>query len=261
MQIDWFTWIAQIINFLILVALLRYFLYGRIVKAIDERQKKIASKWERAGEETEKAEEQAESYNQKSQQLEKERAEILSRARKEAEEEKKRFIKQAREEVEEVREKWQEAVEQEKEAFFQELREGLCKQVTAISRRFISDMADEKLEEHIVQNFINNTEKSEDKRNQLEDFIKQSDKEVQVVSSFEINRENKEKLTQMLQDFHKDRVRIKFEQSSDFICGLSLVSNGRKIDWSVDSYLNDLGEEFSHFFDQHSQNTKQEKQE
>jgi len=41
MQIDWFTWIAQIINFLILVALLRYFLYGRIVKVIDERQKKL----------------------------------------------------------------------------------------------------------------------------------------------------------------------------------------------------------------------------
>ena len=33
-MIDWFTVIAQIVNFLILVALLRYFLYGRIMDTL-----------------------------------------------------------------------------------------------------------------------------------------------------------------------------------------------------------------------------------
>jgi F-type H+-transporting ATPase subunit b len=261
MQVDWFTWIAQIINFLILVALLRYFLYGRIVKAIDDRQKKIASKWEQADEEKEKAEEQAESYNQKSQQLEKERDEILSRARKESEEEKKKLIKEAREEVEQTRQKWQQAVEQEKQVFFEELQAGLGKQVTAISRRLLSDMADEKLEEHIVQNFITGTEKSGDKRSRLEDFVKQSDRELKVVSSFEINRESKEKLKKLLRDIHKRQVDIRFEQSADMICGLRLVSSGRKIDWSVDRYLHDLAEEFSRFFDSRSQNKESREQE
>ncbi|MDT8272548.1 MAG: F0F1 ATP synthase subunit B, partial [Desulfomonilia bacterium] len=48
MEIDLFTWGAQIVNFLILVALLRHFLYGRIVHAIDTRQEKIASRWDEA---------------------------------------------------------------------------------------------------------------------------------------------------------------------------------------------------------------------
>ncbi len=43
MKIDWFTLIAQVINFLILVWLLRRFLYKPILKAVDEREKKIAS--------------------------------------------------------------------------------------------------------------------------------------------------------------------------------------------------------------------------
>ena len=43
MKINWFTVIAQIINFFLLVWLLRKFLYKPILDAIDEREKKIVS--------------------------------------------------------------------------------------------------------------------------------------------------------------------------------------------------------------------------
>ena len=36
---DWFTVIAQIINFLILVALLKRFLYGPIIRAMERRER------------------------------------------------------------------------------------------------------------------------------------------------------------------------------------------------------------------------------
>ncbi len=42
MLIDWFTVIAQILNFLILVWLLKHFLYKPILNAIDAREKKVA---------------------------------------------------------------------------------------------------------------------------------------------------------------------------------------------------------------------------
>ena len=41
MHIDWFVFFAQIVNFLLLVFLLKKFLYGRIVKAMDERERKV----------------------------------------------------------------------------------------------------------------------------------------------------------------------------------------------------------------------------
>lgn len=40
MLIDWFTVIAELVNFLILVWLLKRFLYEPVLKAIDEREKK-----------------------------------------------------------------------------------------------------------------------------------------------------------------------------------------------------------------------------
>ena len=42
MLIDWFTVGAQVLNFLILVWLLKHFLYKPILNAIDAREKRIA---------------------------------------------------------------------------------------------------------------------------------------------------------------------------------------------------------------------------
>jgi F-type H+-transporting ATPase subunit b len=43
MLIDWFTVVAQVLNFLILVWLLKRFLYRPILNAIDVREKRIAA--------------------------------------------------------------------------------------------------------------------------------------------------------------------------------------------------------------------------
>lgn len=44
MLLDSFTIIAQIINFLILVYLLKRFLFSRIIKIMDEREKQITDR-------------------------------------------------------------------------------------------------------------------------------------------------------------------------------------------------------------------------
>ena len=49
MLIDWFTVGAQAVNFLILVWLLKRFLYKPVLAAIDAREKKIAATIEDAG--------------------------------------------------------------------------------------------------------------------------------------------------------------------------------------------------------------------
>ena len=43
MKINWFTVAAQVLNFLVLVWLLKRFLYKPILKAIDDREKMIAA--------------------------------------------------------------------------------------------------------------------------------------------------------------------------------------------------------------------------
>ncbi len=48
MQIDWLTVIAQIVNFLILVWLLKRFLYQPVINAMDQREQRIAERLQKA---------------------------------------------------------------------------------------------------------------------------------------------------------------------------------------------------------------------
>ena len=83
MEINWFTVIAQIINFLILVWLLKRFLYKPVLNAIDEREKKIAAQLSDA--ETKKAEAQKERdvFEQKNEAFDKERAARMNKVQEE----------------------------------------------------------------------------------------------------------------------------------------------------------------------------------
>ena len=65
MLIDWFTVIAQVINFLILVWLLKRFLYRPILNAIDAREKRIAAKIADADEKKQKRRSNAKSISTK----------------------------------------------------------------------------------------------------------------------------------------------------------------------------------------------------
>lgn len=60
MQIDYFTFAAQIINFLVLVFLLRHFLYRPVIRSMKEREQKISDQLKDAEEKRIQADQLAE---------------------------------------------------------------------------------------------------------------------------------------------------------------------------------------------------------
>ena len=96
MLIDWFTVIAQILNFLLLVVLLKHFLYGPILAAMDTRQQTIAQQLEEAKAAKREAEHEAEVHREKSLRVDIDRQALLAQAKIEAEEQRKALITQAR---------------------------------------------------------------------------------------------------------------------------------------------------------------------
>src|SRR5450432_2061894 len=103
MLIDWFTVAAQAINFLILVWLLKRFLYKPILDAIDEREKGIAAQLAQA--EAKKAEAQKEQgdFQDKNEAFDQERASLLKHATDEAKAERQRLLDEARNDADELR--------------------------------------------------------------------------------------------------------------------------------------------------------------
>ena len=69
MLIDWFTVAAQALNFLILVWLMKRFLYKPILKAIDTREKLIATELADAAAKKVEAQKEHAEFDQKNQQF------------------------------------------------------------------------------------------------------------------------------------------------------------------------------------------------
>ncbi len=103
MLIDWFTVAAQIINFLILVGLLKHFLYDRIIRAREEREGRIRARLDEAEKKEKESDAEAEKYRRKNIEIEEKRKGILEKARERLKTSEKELTQKARQEVENLR--------------------------------------------------------------------------------------------------------------------------------------------------------------
>lgn len=257
MLINWFTVIAQIINFLILVYLLYRFLYKPITQTMGERQKRLSQRWQDAEEEREKASREAESYRRQRQELEAQQAEIFAETREKAEQERREMLRQARAEVEQKQAEWQQAIAQQQENFLAELRQQMAWEIYTVSRRALQDLANADLERQAIAVFIDRLrhldreEEAKQNGHALLQDLREAKQDVVVRSSFAIPQPQREEIIVTLRE--KQIVNgnnVEFATTPGLIFGIQLQSNHQEIAWNLDHYLQDLEEHFASQFEQ-----------
>jgi F-type H+-transporting ATPase subunit b len=241
--IDWFTVGAQIINFLVLVGLLKYFLYGRITRAMREREDNIAARLSEAEEREQEANQELAKYQKQNEELARKRDQMLSQAREETEEKRKKLLQEARADVERVKAKWHETVEREKETFLANLRQRAGYQVFQVARRALADLANADLEERIIKTFSQRLkEVDEDKRQALRSALRK-DQDVVIVSAFELPEEARNNISDILRRCNGNNLKLRYQVSPEVIAGIELKVPGHKIAWSLNHFLETLEEE------------------
>jgi len=96
MLIDWFTVVAQAVNFLILVWLLKRFLYRPVLAAIDAREQKIATQLAQATQREAQAQTEREEFQRRNETLAREREAILRKASDAVDAERQTLLEAAR---------------------------------------------------------------------------------------------------------------------------------------------------------------------
>jgi F-type H+-transporting ATPase subunit b len=257
-QIDLFTLVAQIVNFLILVGVLWYFLFNRITKVIDKREDSISSRFEEAEQKKDEAEQEKEEYIQKKTELENNRDEIISQARSEAEDKRRELIQEARDEVDESKKEWRQSLEEQKASFLKQLRQRAGKQVYAVTRRVLKDMANEDIEKHIIEMFAKKIRELDgDEKEEITELVRGSEDNITVISAFELNQDMRKEIRDVLISQFADDVDVDFEKSPDLISGVELRTNGRKVSWSLASYLDSLETQLSEAFERETKGARE----
>ncbi len=243
MHIDWFVFLAQIFNFLLLMYLLKRFLYGRIIKAMDDREAKIAARFAEADELKTKAEEEALLYEKRNQSLNEKKETLLNEATLAAEAKRKELMEKVRVEVDAVKARWQDMLIREQDAFFYDLRQRAAKQLYATARKALSDLADADLEERIVEEFLRRVQSlDEEKSTQLRKAISGGGKRVTIQSAFGIPAPRQTQIEEVLKKQITNGFTIRYLQEPDIVSGIEMRVNGHKIAWSLNEYLETLVE-------------------
>lgn len=238
MLIDWFTIIAQIINFIVLLLLLRRFLYRPILNAMQARTQQIAERLESAAQKQQEAEAERERY----QALTKELHQYYSQKQREAEDEvetwRKQALQEARQEVDNAAQTWHAALEQEKAAFAAELRQFAIRQVYTVAGQALRDLADASLEEILVERFTHRLERGEI---ELDHFRKSAHQELRLNSAFPLPPEARQRLHKALQTQLGAEIPLEFATSPDLEAGIELTnSDGYQAAWNLKRYLQTL---------------------
>jgi len=246
MLIDWFTVFAQLINFLVLVYLLKRFLYGRILKAMDEREKRISSRLEDADKKLMQAEEEQNKYEEKNIDLESRKEELISLAKKEAQEFKQEQLKDIKTEVEQSRQRWEERIKEEEEQFIKNIKYRIAQQTFRITRNALKDIADSELENSIANTFVKKL-RGKDLKIISEDIDEYP--HASVHSSFDIPDNTRENIRNLIKQETGRDIDIQFRRSPELICGIELRLNGYKFDWNLEKYVSDIESDLSIAFE------------
>ncbi|MGD8514664.1 MAG: hypothetical protein PVF52_03550 [Granulosicoccaceae bacterium] len=237
MTIDWITVSAQIVNFLILVWLLKHFLYQPVMRAMERREQRIAKRLDEAQEREQNADEKVQRYQEQRDELQRQHDTLMDEAREEAKREKRQLLDEAREEVAETRANWQRQANQEKQEFFANLRIEAAEAVQHIARMVLRDLADTELEERIVQTFIEQL-KSLDKDTRK--VMAHTVEPMRIASAFELDSAVRGRLTRAVHEYIADGKDVEYSESPELLCGIELTSGGQRLSWNLQDYMEEL---------------------
>ncbi|MCK8465523.1 F0F1 ATP synthase subunit B [Aliiroseovarius sp. S1339] len=235
MSIDWITVGAQIVNFLVLIWLLKKFLYRPILDGIDAREAEISERMGEAAAVRTSAEVKEAEYKAQIAELSASRAEMLENARRKADAERDALLAETRTRLEKEQAEREARRAEEARAFTEELHQNGAQALLDLTRKALADLADETLEQRIA---LHAAGQLKDMADNLRDAAGDScDATVLTRDPLpeDVQDRLRDELAAILPDF-----RLRFDTDAGLSPGLNLRLGGAQVGWTTDSYLSGL---------------------
>ena len=238
MSIDWFTFSAQIINFVLLVWLLKRFLYRPILDAIEAREQRISEELKNAAELQADAQRERERYRLKLEEFEQQREQRLAGVREEARGEHQRLLAEVRDKVDALGRKRMQALNDKVDNLSELLGERLQREVFAISDKILSELASQSLQDRMVEKFGSRLRSLDAAAAAaLRQVVEADGKTLLLRSAFELSEPQLAAIRSALEDICAGAIDLRVETEAALLAGIELLANGHKIAWSVSDYL------------------------
>lgn len=242
MSIDFFTLAAQILNLLILLFLLRKFLYLPVLKAVSERQAFIEQELKKAADSHKKAQKMEQECQQKMTEIEAERRQILSQTRVNAENLAQKLAQEAKTEFENARRQWQDKLQGEQRTFALNIRNLAAENFRIFAESALKQLADTDLNAFMLQRFKEKvTALPQKKKSEFSEAFNRNGV-VEVSAAQKLSPEIRKSLEMFLREQLqlKEEIKIKFRVVPELVCGISVQAREQVVSWNLEAYLADF---------------------
>ena len=240
MQIDWFTVAAQIVNFLLLVWLLKRFLYRPVLDAMAARQQKIAAALEEAQAKTQQAEVAAQACRERQAALEAQREAWLAEARQDVAARREEWLSAARREVEVQRADWLAAWRREQAEGQRALQREAVHRLTEALRHALRELADADLERRMLEPLLTRLRALD--ASERAALAQAALGGCTVTTAFPLDTALQQYWRTVLHSLLGTETPLGFHHDPNAACGITLEMPGHRLAWTLDGYLDGFGE-------------------
>jgi F-type H+-transporting ATPase subunit b len=244
MLVDWFTVAAQALNFLILVWLMKHFLYKPILRALEAREKRIVAQLADAAAMTADATKARDEWQHKNEEFDHQRAELVKRATDQANAGGQRLRDEARQAAAALRTERADGLRTEAQNLNQAISRRTEQEVFAIARKALADLASVSLEERVTDVFIRRVRAMDGSaKDRLAGALKAAPDPAVIRSAFDLPATQRAAVQKSLDETFSGDVHLRFETAPDLVSGIELTANGQQVGWSIADYLSSLERE------------------
>ncbi len=241
MKLDWFTVAAQIGNFLLLLWLLKRFLYRPILAAMAARQQRIAAALMEAQTQAAAAEALQREYLARQQELATSRETWLTQAREEVAAQRQTWLIQARTEVDESRERWRTELYREQQDFQRTLQREANQRLLALARRALRDLGNADLEAQMASALLARLQTLDHETRQT---LAQAARDgCAIITAFPLPELQRRTLTDGLQQLFGPELNPDFRTDPAASPGITLETPSQRLAWTLDGYLDGFAAE------------------
>lgn len=242
MQIDWITFVAEIINLMVLVWLLKRFLYAPINNIIQKRQAEIDAQIKSADTLHRQAQSELQVLESEKHAFEESLQIKQNDLTKKLSEERQKTLAKIKQEAGQLKHQLQSEIKLQNENLKLELEQFISHDFLRIAGQIITDLTDATPMERVLNLFykklvdLNKVEKTK-----IVKIIK--NQSVIVVNSSEtLSERHQYDMSRFLRSYFEisPKTKIIYQVSSSLILGVEIRIQDIGIDWTVKNYLNEL---------------------
>lgn len=220
MKIDVWTLLFQIINFIVLLFILKRILYKPVKEIIEKRRGLIQQSIDNAQKIEKEALELKEKYQQELNGLGTLKSQMMEKLREESEEERKRILERTREEAEQIIEREKDVIEREKGRTEAEIRDKAVETVSAFATSLLGDITDQELHGALFKRLLSEIQQITERI----PAVRKTDGilDVELVSAFEPDENEVRMIQEAIESATAHKAHIKTAVDNSLIAGAKL---------------------------------------